>query len=169
MSRRLLLNFTSSWTITWKAKAPRGAANRHNGSSRKTMLKGTSKVTLDVPRDRRGHSTGTVYLFFGRENFEDGRGATTAREPLSDNMVHICGTFSARAESLTVSNTRFARVSGRLANLIQRRTFRRYEGAEPSKKANALGCFFSSAVILRSPRWRVVRQCSRDKTRNQRP
>ncbi len=28
--------------------------NRHNGSSRKTMLTGTSKVTLDVPRDRDG-------------------------------------------------------------------------------------------------------------------
>jgi len=29
-----------------------GAINRRNGSSRKTMLTGTSKVTLDVPRDR---------------------------------------------------------------------------------------------------------------------
>ena len=31
-----------------------GAINRRNGSSRKTMLTGTSKVTLDVPRDRSG-------------------------------------------------------------------------------------------------------------------
>lgn len=31
-----------------------GALNRRNGSSRKTMLTGTSKVTLDVPRDRAG-------------------------------------------------------------------------------------------------------------------
>ena len=31
-----------------------GAINRRNGSSRKTMLTGTSKVTLDVPRDRAG-------------------------------------------------------------------------------------------------------------------
>ena len=31
-----------------------GATNRRNGSSRKTMLTGTSKVTLDVPRDRAG-------------------------------------------------------------------------------------------------------------------
>ena len=31
-----------------------GAGNRRNGSSRKTMLTGTSKVTLDVPRDRAG-------------------------------------------------------------------------------------------------------------------
>src|SRR5215203_4357752 len=31
-----------------------GAVNRRNGSSRKTMLTGTSKVTLDVPRDRAG-------------------------------------------------------------------------------------------------------------------
>ncbi len=31
-----------------------GAPNRRNGSSRKTMLTGTSKVTLDVPRDRAG-------------------------------------------------------------------------------------------------------------------
>ncbi len=31
-----------------------GAINRRNGSSRKTMLTGTSRVTLDVPRDRSG-------------------------------------------------------------------------------------------------------------------
>lgn len=31
-----------------------GAINRRNGSSKKTMLTGTSKVTLDVPRDRAG-------------------------------------------------------------------------------------------------------------------
>jgi putative transposase len=31
-----------------------GAINRRNGSSRKTMLTGTLKVTLDVPRDRAG-------------------------------------------------------------------------------------------------------------------
>jgi len=31
-----------------------GTINRRNGSSRKTMLTGTSKVTLDVPRDRAG-------------------------------------------------------------------------------------------------------------------
>ncbi len=31
-----------------------GASNRRNGSSRKTMLTGTSKVTLEVPRDRAG-------------------------------------------------------------------------------------------------------------------
>lgn len=31
-----------------------GSTNRRNGSSRKTMLTGTSKVTLDVPRDRAG-------------------------------------------------------------------------------------------------------------------
>jgi len=31
-----------------------GTGNRRNGSSRKTMLTGTSKVTLDVPRDRAG-------------------------------------------------------------------------------------------------------------------
>ena len=31
-----------------------GDSNRRNGSSRKTMLTGTSKVTLDVPRDRAG-------------------------------------------------------------------------------------------------------------------
>jgi len=40
-----------------ESEGAEGAANRHNGSSRKTMLTGTSKVTLDVPRDRRGHST----------------------------------------------------------------------------------------------------------------
>ncbi len=31
-----------------------GAVNRHNGASRKTMLTGMSKVTVDVPRDRAG-------------------------------------------------------------------------------------------------------------------
>lgn len=31
-----------------------GGANRRNGSSRKTMLTGTSKVMLDIPRDRAG-------------------------------------------------------------------------------------------------------------------
>ena len=31
-----------------------GAMSRRNGTSRKTMLTGTSKVTLDVPRDRAG-------------------------------------------------------------------------------------------------------------------
>jgi putative transposase len=32
----------------------RGARNHRNGSSKKTMLTGTSKVTLDIPRDRAG-------------------------------------------------------------------------------------------------------------------
>lgn len=31
-----------------------GAINRRNGTSRKTMLTGSSKVTLDIPRDRSG-------------------------------------------------------------------------------------------------------------------
>jgi len=31
-----------------------GAINRRNGSSKKTVLTGTSKVTLDIPRDRAG-------------------------------------------------------------------------------------------------------------------
>src|SRR3546814_11750394 len=31
-----------------------GAGNRRNGTSRKTMLTGSSKVTLDIPRDRSG-------------------------------------------------------------------------------------------------------------------
>jgi len=31
-----------------------GQANRRNGRSRKTVLTGTSKVALDVPRDRAG-------------------------------------------------------------------------------------------------------------------
>ncbi len=32
----------------------RGVRNHRNGSSKKTMLTGTSKVTLDIPRDRAG-------------------------------------------------------------------------------------------------------------------
>jgi hypothetical protein len=37
-----------------EAESAEGTINRRNGSSRKTMLTGTSKVTLDVPRDRTG-------------------------------------------------------------------------------------------------------------------
>ncbi|RSY01732.1 IS256 family transposase, partial [Sphingomonas koreensis] len=37
-----------------KNEGAEGAINRRNGTSRKTMLTGTSKVTLDVPRDRAG-------------------------------------------------------------------------------------------------------------------
>jgi putative transposase len=36
------------------AEQAEGAANRRNGTSKKTVLTGTSKVTLDVPRDRAG-------------------------------------------------------------------------------------------------------------------
>lgn len=32
----------------------RSGGNRRNGSSRKTVLTGSSKVTLDIPRDRDG-------------------------------------------------------------------------------------------------------------------
>lgn len=37
-----------------EGESAKGAMNRRNGSSEKTMLTGTSKVTLDVPRDRAG-------------------------------------------------------------------------------------------------------------------
>ncbi len=37
-----------------ESEGAEGATNRRNGSSSKTMLTGTSKVTLDVPRDRAG-------------------------------------------------------------------------------------------------------------------
>ncbi len=37
-----------------ESESAEGALNRRNGSSRKTMLTGTSKVTLDIPRDRAG-------------------------------------------------------------------------------------------------------------------
>jgi putative transposase len=37
-----------------ESEGAEGISNRRNGSSRKTMLTGTSKVTLDVPRDRAG-------------------------------------------------------------------------------------------------------------------
>ena len=37
-----------------ESEGAEGGTNRRNGSSRKTMLTGTSKVTLDVPRDRAG-------------------------------------------------------------------------------------------------------------------
>lgn len=36
------------------SEAERGSGNHRNGSSRKSMLTGTSKVTLDIPRDRSG-------------------------------------------------------------------------------------------------------------------
>ena len=37
-----------------ETESTEGAVNRRNGSSRKTVLTGTSKVTLAVPRDRAG-------------------------------------------------------------------------------------------------------------------
>ena len=37
-----------------ESEAETGAPNRRNGSSKKTMLTGSSKVTLDIPRDRSG-------------------------------------------------------------------------------------------------------------------
>lgn len=37
-----------------ESEAEAGARNRCNGTSKKTMLTGTSKVTLDIPRDRSG-------------------------------------------------------------------------------------------------------------------
>ena len=37
-----------------ESEAEAGARNRRNGSSKKTMLTGSSKVTLDIPRDRSG-------------------------------------------------------------------------------------------------------------------
>ena len=37
------------------AETADGKTNRHNGRSQKTVLTGTSKVTLDIPRDRAGH------------------------------------------------------------------------------------------------------------------
>lgn len=36
------------------SEAEKGSANHRNGSSKKSMLTGTSKVTLDIPRDRSG-------------------------------------------------------------------------------------------------------------------
>ena len=36
------------------AETADGKTNRHNGRSQKTVLTGTSKVTLDIPRDRAG-------------------------------------------------------------------------------------------------------------------
>ena len=36
------------------AETADGKSNRHNGRSQKTVLTGTSKVTLDIPRDRVG-------------------------------------------------------------------------------------------------------------------
>ena len=36
------------------AETADGKTNRHNGRSQKTILTGTSKVTLDIPRDRAG-------------------------------------------------------------------------------------------------------------------
>lgn len=37
-----------------EAETEAGAVNRRNGSSKKTVLTGSSKVTLDIPRDRSG-------------------------------------------------------------------------------------------------------------------
>ena len=37
-----------------ESEAEAGLSNRRNGSSKKTMLTGSSKLTLDIPRDRLG-------------------------------------------------------------------------------------------------------------------
>ena len=37
------------------SETERGSGNHRYGSSKKSMLTGTSKVTLDIPRDRGGH------------------------------------------------------------------------------------------------------------------
>src|SRR3546814_7104763 len=37
-----------------ESEAESGGRNRRNGTSQKTMLTGSSKVTLDIPRDRFG-------------------------------------------------------------------------------------------------------------------
>ena len=37
-----------------ESESEAGAVNRRNGSSKKTILTGSSKVTLDIPRDRSG-------------------------------------------------------------------------------------------------------------------
>jgi putative transposase len=37
-----------------ESQSAEGAVNRRNGSSKKTVLTGTSKLTLDIPRDRAG-------------------------------------------------------------------------------------------------------------------
>lgn len=51
LSERML---TAELDDQLESESAEGAINRRNGSSRKTMLTGTSKVTLDVPRDRAG-------------------------------------------------------------------------------------------------------------------
>ena len=37
-----------------ESEAEVGIGNRRNGTSKKTMLPGSSKLTLDIPRDRQG-------------------------------------------------------------------------------------------------------------------
>src|ERR1700692_4356089 len=51
LSERMLLAELDDHLETESAE---GAVNRRNGSSRKTVLTGTSQVTLAVPRDRAG-------------------------------------------------------------------------------------------------------------------
>jgi len=51
LSERML---TAELDDRLESEAEAGADNRRNGTSRKTMLTGSSKVTQDIPRDRSG-------------------------------------------------------------------------------------------------------------------
>jgi putative transposase len=42
------------WTNIWTVNGVEGKGNRRNGYSKKSVLTGTSKMTLSVPRDRAG-------------------------------------------------------------------------------------------------------------------
>jgi hypothetical protein len=55
------------------SEAEAGGGNRRNGSSKKTMLTGTSKVTLDIPRDRSGTSDPRLIAKYQRRfpDFDD--------------------------------------------------------------------------------------------------
>ena len=49
-----LLHLNAELDAHLDAETADGKTNRHNGRSQKTVLTGTSKVTLDIPRDRAG-------------------------------------------------------------------------------------------------------------------
>ena len=104
--------------------AGNGEANRRNGRSQKTVLTGTSKVTLDIPRDRSGTFDPQLIAKYQRRfpDFDEkiismyARGMTV-RE-IRGHLEEIYGldaSPSLRPDSTASASRRCARVSPRAA------------------------------------------------------
>ena len=78
-----------------QSEGAEGAINRRNGSSKKTVLTGTSKVTLDVPRDRAGTFDPKLIAKYQRR-FPD----------FDDKIISMCARSEATSRSCTESTYR---------------------------------------------------------------